>query len=93
MVLNLIGLLAESPIAIEAYQTLTKFFTQTSFTPTEHNFVWLAINYGNKCHDCMAAHTAIAKSEKIDNRITNAIRSGQPLMTRGFKRFARSQAA
>ncbi len=79
MVPNLIGLLAESPIAVETYQTLAGLFTRTSFTPTERNVVWLTIIYENECDYCMAAHTGIAKSEKVDDGIINALRAGEPL--------------
>ena len=34
MIPNLMGLMAESPTAIEAYQTLAGFFEKSSFTPT-----------------------------------------------------------
>jgi AhpD family alkylhydroperoxidase len=76
MVPNLIGLLAESPAAVESYQTLSGIFQASSLTPTERNVVWLTINYENECHYCMAAHTAIAKSEKVDGDVIEAIRNG-----------------
>ncbi len=79
MVPNLIGLLAEAPVAVETYQALAGLFTRTSFTPTERNVVWLTIIYDNECDYCMAAHTGIAKSEKVDDGIINALRAGEPL--------------
>ena len=79
MVPNLIGLLAEAPVAVETYQALAGLFTRTSFTPTERNVVWLTIIYDNECDYCMAAHTGIAKSEKVDDGIINALRDGEPL--------------
>ncbi len=79
MVPNLIGLLAEAPVAVEAYQTLAGLFTQSSFTPTERNIVWLTNNYENECEYCMAAHTGIAKSEKVDDAVIEALRNGQLL--------------
>ncbi len=79
MVPNLIGLLSESPVAVETYQTLASLFSRTSFTPTERNLVWLTIIYENDCNYCMAAHTAIAKSEKVDEEIIAALRTGEAL--------------
>ncbi len=76
MVPNLIGLLAESPTAVETYQTLATLFKSSSFTPTERNVVWLTIIYENECHYCMAAHTGIAKNEKVATEIIEAIRNG-----------------
>jgi len=69
MVPNLIGLLSESAVAVETYQTLASLFSRTSFTPTERNLVWLTIIYENNCSYCMAAHTGIAKSEKVDEDV------------------------
>ena len=79
MVPNLIGLLAESPAAVEAYEALSGIFTRSSLTPTERNVVWLTINYENDCHYCMAAHTGIAKSEQVPDEVIEALRNGEPL--------------
>ncbi len=96
MVPNLIGLLAESPTAVETYETLAGIFTRSSFTPTERNLVWLTINYENDCHYCMAAHTAIAKNEKVDADIIDAIRNGNVLADprlESLRSFTRSLVA
>jgi len=93
MLPNLIGLLAESPVAVETYQTLTSLFSRTSFTPTERNLVWLTIIYENDCSYCMAAHTAIAKSEKVDEEIIAALRTGEALQDarlEALRKFTRS---
>ncbi len=79
MVPNLIGLLAEAPVAVEAYQALAGLFARSSLTATERNIVWLTVIYDNECNYCMPAHTAIAKSEKVDDGIINALRVGEPL--------------
>jgi uncharacterized peroxidase-related enzyme len=79
MVPNLIGLLAESPVAVETYLTLSGLFSRSSLSPTERNLVWLTINYENECHYCMAAHTGIAKGEKVDQNIIDAIRTGESI--------------
>ena len=79
MVPNLIGLLAEAPAAVEAYQTLGGLFGKTSFSPTERNLIWLTINYENDCTYCMAAHTAIAKTENVDAEVISALRNNTPL--------------
>ncbi len=93
MVPNLIGLLSESPVAVETYQTLASLFSRTSFTPTERNLVWLTIIYENDCSYCMAAHTAIAKSEKVDEEIIAALRTGEALQDarlEALRKFTRS---
>ncbi len=54
---NLYGVLAEAPIAVEAYETLANLLMRASFTPTERHVVWFTINAYHDCHYCMAAHT------------------------------------
>ncbi len=71
---NLIGVLAEAPVAVEAYQTLGKLVQQSSFTPTERTVVWQTLNAYHNCEYCMAAHTTIAHMEKIDQAVIDTAR-------------------
>ena len=50
---NLYGVLAEAPIAVEAYDTLGSLAMRSSFTPTERHVVWFTINAYHECHYCM----------------------------------------
>ena len=72
---NLIGGLSESPVAAEAYLTLSELVGNTSFTPTERHVVWFTVNAYHDCRYCMAAHTAIAKMEKVDNAVIESARN------------------
>jgi len=40
---------------------LWDLFSTTSFSPIEQQVVYLAANYENECHYCMAAHSGLAK--------------------------------
>lgn len=73
------GVMAESPQALEAYQTLHKLFTETSFDKDELTVVWQTINVEHECHYCVPAHTAIAKRMKVDDAISEALRNETPL--------------
>ncbi|MCZ6644116.1 MAG: carboxymuconolactone decarboxylase family protein [Gammaproteobacteria bacterium] len=75
---NLFGVLAEAPVAAEAYGTLTELFTRSSFTPTERHVVWFANIYENECTYCMAAHSGIAKFENVPEEVIEAARNGEP---------------
>ncbi len=75
---NLFGVLAEAPVAVEAYGTLNELFTRSSFTPTERHVVWFANIYENDCTYCMAAHTGLAKLENVPDEVVEATRSGEP---------------
>ena len=79
MIPNLHGVFAESPPALEAYQRLHGLFEQTSLSATERNVVWLTINVRHNCHYCVPAHTAIAKSQDVDEDIIAALRENRPL--------------
>ena len=75
---NLYGVLAEAPIAVEAYDTLAGLLMRSSLTPTERHVVWFTINAYHECHYCMAAHTFLAKSEKVPEDVIEAARAVRP---------------
>ncbi len=79
MIPGLHGVLAGSPGILEAYQTLHKLFTESSFNNEELTVVWQTINVEHACHYCVPAHTGIAKMMKVDDAITEALRNETPL--------------
>jgi len=72
---NLHGVLAESPVLLEAYQELHRLFSSSSFNKDELTVVWQTINVEHECHYCVPAHAAIAKMMKVDDAITAALRN------------------
>ena len=72
---NLFGVLAEAPIAVEAYDILGNLLMKSSFTPTERHVVWFTINAYHDCHYCMAAHTFLAKKEKVSEAVIDTARA------------------
>lgn len=76
---NLLGELAESPPALEAYTTLNRLYEQTSLSGEERQILFLAISYENACHYCMAAHSAAGKKAGLDDETLQALRDGAPL--------------
>ncbi|MEE2877621.1 MAG: carboxymuconolactone decarboxylase family protein [Pseudomonadota bacterium] len=70
---------AEAPALLEGYQTLANIFDKTSLDKTERQIVLMTSNYENECHFCMAAHTAISKSQGIDDAVIDALRNNTPL--------------
>lgn len=79
MVPGLHAVMAEAPGLLEGYQVLHKLFTESSFDADELTVVWQTINVEHGCHYCVPAHTAIAKSMKVDDAITEALRNESPL--------------
>lgn len=77
---SLHGVMAESPGLLEGYQHLHRLaVSATAFTPEERTVVWMTVNVANRCHYCVPAHTGIAKMEKIDEAVVNALRDETPL--------------
>lgn len=72
---NLYGVLAEAPIALEAYEALGNLLMRSSFTPTERHVVWFTINAYHDCHYCMAAHTFLAEGEKVADDVIETARA------------------
>lgn len=79
MIPGLHATMAEAPGLLEAYQTVGQLFLASSFDKDEVTVVWQAVNVEHECHYCVPAHTAIAKSMKVDDAITDALRDGTPL--------------
>ena len=73
---NLLGALSESPAAVQAYLSLGEALRESSFTPEERHVVWFTINALHECRYCMAAHTGIARSEKISEQVIETARAG-----------------
>lgn len=73
---NLQANMATSPELLAGYTALWDLFAKTSLTPIEQQVVYLTANYENECHYCMAGHTMLAKMQKIDDAIVQAIRGG-----------------
>lgn len=73
------AVMSEAPGLLEGYQTLHELFVNSSFDKDEITVVWQTANVEHDCHYCVPAHTLIAKSMKVDDSITEALREGTPL--------------
>lgn len=79
MVPNLHGVMAASPALLEGYKKLHDLAQQTSFNADELTVVWMAINVEHECHYCVPAHTAIAKSMGIEDKLLDNLRDQTPI--------------
>ena len=76
------AVMAEAPALLAGYKQLHKLFAEeTSFDKDELTVVWQTINVEHACHYCVPAHTGIAKTMKVDDGISNALRDETPLPT------------
>jgi uncharacterized peroxidase-related enzyme len=74
---NLVGLLANAPVALEAYQTLTAINARGELSAAEREAVQITAAAIHGCGFCVAGHTAIAyKKLGLSEKIVNALRNG-----------------
>lgn len=76
---NLMRVLAEAPVALEAYMALSSFLDRTSLAPAERQVVILATSFENGCGYCMAAHSTTAGMIGVPEEVIDALRTGGSL--------------
>lgn len=76
---NLFRVMAEAPVAGEAYKTIMGTFEKSSLSTAEQQTVLLSASYVNECDYCMAAHTTIAGMKNVPADIVEALRAGTAL--------------
>lgn len=75
---NVIGVLAESPLALSAYATINGLMEEKSaLSPIEQQVAILAISKENGCDYCVAAHSKAAEMKKVPGEAISAIREGK----------------
>jgi uncharacterized peroxidase-related enzyme len=76
---NLLGVMAEAPIALKAYLDLTDLLAKSSFTPVEQQIMMIAGSVTNQCEYCVAAHSTLAGVIRMPAPVLEALRSNSPL--------------
>ena len=74
---NVFGLIANSPVALDALVAVNACFEATSFTPAEREVISLATSVENQCRYCVAGHSTFAVALGVSPVEVEAIRSGQ----------------
>lgn len=74
------GNLAESPLALTAYDTLFGLVaTQSTLSPIEQQVAYQAVNVLHECEYCTAGHTYLSRSVNMDEAAIAALRDGLPI--------------
>lgn len=76
---NLHRTLAESPVTLEAYDTLFGLVGKSSLTPAEQQVAFLAINVLNECEYCTSGHSALARMAGVAPNVVEALRNSAPI--------------
>ncbi len=74
---NLLRILANAPVALETYQTVSAINARASLSPAEREVVQLRAAATHGCGFCVAGHTAIARKKVgLDSETVEGLRSG-----------------
>lgn len=71
---NLIGVLSNSPQALEMYQEVGKMNSRNSLTPQEIEVIQITAAAHNGCDFCVAGHTKVGTKLKMSENVLNAVR-------------------
>jgi uncharacterized peroxidase-related enzyme len=73
------AILAESPVALEAYDTLFGLVARSTLTPAEQQVAYLAVNVTHECEYCTAGHTYLARAAQLDEPTIQSLRNSAPI--------------
>lgn len=73
------AILAESPVALDAYDTLFGLVGRSTLTAAEQQVVYLAVNVFHGCEYCTAGHTYLARAAHLEEAAIQALRNGTPI--------------
>jgi uncharacterized peroxidase-related enzyme len=76
---NLHATLAESPVALQALDSLFALIASSGLTPQEQQVAMLAVSVFNGCEYCVAGHSYVAQSVQVDGGAVQALRQGRPI--------------
>lgn len=77
---NLHAALAESPVALGAYNALFSAITdQSSLDAREQQVAFQAVNVLHGCEYCTAGHTFLSRAAKLPEEAIAALRDGKPI--------------
>lgn len=87
---NLIGVLANAPVALETYQVVGGINARTSLSPEEREVVQITAAKLNGCDFCVAGHTALARKKlAMPEDIIEALRTTRALGDERLNTLAR----
>lgn len=76
---NLIGVLAESPAAVQAYAAIAAALEHSALSAVEQQVVTLTVSAANDCAYCVGAHSTVAKMVRMPEDVLAALRDQRPL--------------
>ncbi len=90
---NVLGVLAESPAALEAYLSLSSILGKSGLKPGEQQAVLITVSIHNGCAYCTAAHSTVADGLGVPAEVVDALRAGGPVPDDRYEALRRYTAA
>ena len=76
---NLLGVMAESPFALQSVATVNRLLESSQLDPLEQRIVTVVACLKNECNYCVPAQSTIAKMNGMPDELLNALRNGAEL--------------
>ncbi len=76
---NMMGVLAESPATLDAYQAVQGALATSSFSTAEQHFLALVVSVVNECTYCVPVYSLLAAKAGMDQAVIDAVRDGGPI--------------
>lgn len=73
------GILAEAPIALEAYGSLFNLVARSSLDGQEQRVVYITVSAFHGCAYCVAGHTYLGRQAELPEDAIAALRDGSPV--------------
>lgn len=73
------AMLAESPVALDAYDHLFGLVAASTLTPVEQQVAYQTANVFHGCEYCTAGHTFLSRKVGMAEDVVQALRNGSPI--------------
>lgn len=73
------GMLAQSPVALTAYDQLFGLVADSTLTPVEQQVAYQAINVFHECEYCTAGHSFLSRNAGVPEDALQALRNETPI--------------
>ncbi len=76
---NMLAVMSESPVAMEAYQGIQATFAKSTLSTAEQQFVALSVSISNGCDYCVPVYSMFSAKAGVPQEAIDAVRDGNPI--------------
>ena len=76
---NILGAMADAPGVLKSYLDIAGNIAAGTLSNTEQQVIQITTSRLNGCEYCVAAHSTIAKGQKVDAEVLEAVRHQKPI--------------